>query len=191
MNQTLTAERPWTFQRACDELEETTRPIEIWNGQLAMSPTPSFYHQIIVSRLAEALRRWVRRQDLGVVVSAPLDVVLAPDLVLQPDVIFISRRRVQIIQQHIQGAPDLVVEVVSPDRRKRDYQDKKKFFQAHRIREYWIVDPHPAQVEVWSLNREGSYQLVGRFAGKQSMTSLLLKGFKAKVSSIFADPLQG
>jgi Uma2 family endonuclease len=189
--QTLTEERQWTHQRARNELEESTRPTEILGGQLVMSPTPSFYHQIIVSRLTDTLRRWVKRRELGIVVSAPLDVVLAPDLVLQPDVIFISKKRTHIIQQHIHGAPDLAIEVVSPDRRKRDYQEKKNYYEAHGVLEYWIVDAELPQIEVWILNRNRRYELGGRFSSKQKVTSTLLKGFSVAVSDIFADPLKG
>jgi Uma2 family endonuclease len=191
MNQTLTAERPWTYQRARAELDETNRPIEIWDGQLIMSPTPSFFHQIIVSRIEETLRRWVRRHHLGVVVTAPLDVVLATDLVLQPDVMFISKSRTGIIRNHIHGAPDLAIEVVSPDRRRRDYKEKKDRYEAHGVREYWIADPSQQHVEIWWLNEEGSYELAGRFTSKQQAVSRLLTGFKFSVEDIFCDPLKG
>jgi len=77
--------------------------------------------------------------------------VLAPDLALQPDVLFIAKSRQSIIKSHIYGAPDLVMEVVSPDRPRRDYKDKKEQYEAHRVKEYWIVDPGRKRIEVWSL----------------------------------------
>ena len=116
MNKSLATEPRWTYARACTELEESLRPIEIWDGQLIMSPTPVFFHQVVVSRIEEAMRRWVRRHRLGIVITAPMDVVLEPSLVVQPDVLFISKLRLDIIKSHVHGAPDLVVEVVSQDR---------------------------------------------------------------------------
>jgi len=190
MSQAATIECSWTYERACAELEETNQPIEIWDGELIMSPAPSFFHQVIVSRVEEALRRWVKNRRLGVVVSAPLDVVLAPERVVQPDIVFISKRRLGIVKQHIAGAPDLVVEVVSPERRKRDYKLKKDRYEEYGVREYWIVDPQDNHIEVWWLNAEGFYELSGRFCTKQFASSKLLTGFKLSVDQVFGDPLK-
>ncbi|MEW6302008.1 MAG: Uma2 family endonuclease [Verrucomicrobiota bacterium] len=189
MSQTLTTERLWTYDEACAELEEQNSPLEIWHGHLVMSPTPTFFHQVIVSRVEEKLRAWVRRHRLGLVVAAPLDVVLEPDLVLQPDVMFIAKRRTTIIKQHIHGAPDLVVEVVSPDRRRRDYKEKKDAYEGHGVQEYWIVDPTQKHIEVWSLN-EDYFELLGRFVLRQQAASKLLDGFKIRVDEIFVEPLK-
>jgi len=190
MSQVAIIERPWTYERACAELEETNQPIEIWDGELIMSPAPSFFHQVIVARVEEALRRWVKNRRLGVVASAPLDVVLAPQRVVQPDVVFISKARLTIVKQHIGGAPDLAVEVVSPDRRKRDYKLKKERYEEYGVREYWIVDPQEERIEVWWLNAEGCYELYGRFTPKQHAGSKLLPGFKLAVDQVFGDPLK-
>jgi len=190
MNQAITIERPWTYERACAELEETNRPTEIWDGEMIMSPAPSFFHQVIVGRVEEALRHWVKARRLGVVASSPLDVVLAPELVVQPDIVFISKVRLGIIKQHISGAPDLAVEVVSPERRKRDYKLKKERYEQYGVREYWIVDPQEKLMEIWWLNEDGFYELTGRFTGKQHATSKLLPGFKLSVDQIFGDPLK-
>jgi Uma2 family endonuclease len=189
MNQTLAAF--WTYERACSELEETNQLLEIWDGELIVSPTPSFLHQVVVSGLEAKLRQWVKRLSLGVVVTAPLDVVLEPGLVLQPDVIFISERRTAIIKQHVEGAPDLVMEVVSPDRRKRDYKEKKARYETHGISEYWIVDPEERHIEIWWLNQQGRYVLVGRFAGKEHAGSRLLPRFEVRAADVFSDPLKG
>jgi Uma2 family endonuclease len=190
VSQILTEERLWTYEEACAELEESNRSVELWDGHLVMSPTPTFFHQIIVSRVEEQLRNWVREHRLGIVVASPLDVVLAPDRVVQPDVMFISKKRSNIIKNHIHGAPDLVVEVVSPDRRKRDYKDKKDLYEAHGVCEYWIVDPQLKHIEIWWMN-EDYYELLGRFTGKQFAPSQLLTGLKVRVDQIFHEPLRG
>jgi Uma2 family endonuclease len=189
MSQT-TMERPWTYERGCSKLEETNQPTEIWDGEIIMSPAPSFFHQVIVGCIEEALRHWVKTRRLGVVAGAPLDVVLAPDLTVQPDVIFISKARLGIVKQHINGAPDLTVEVVSPERRKRDYKLKKERYEQYGVREYWIVDPQEKRIEIWWLNEEGFYELFGRFTSKQSAASKLLPGFKLSLDQVFGDPLK-
>src|SRR5207245_10165663 len=85
--------RRWTYGELRAEMEETNRPHELWDGELIMPPAPSPFHQSVVHLLAERLRRWVARHKLGFVFQAPLDVVLAEDLVFQPDILFIARAR--------------------------------------------------------------------------------------------------
>jgi Uma2 family endonuclease len=181
----------WTYATALAELPETNQPTEIWHGRLIMAPAPLPIHQIISSRIQDALRRWVTRHRLGLVLYAPVDVVLTPKLVVQPDVLFISKARMHLIKEHVKGAPDLVVEIVSPDRRKRDYKDKKDQYEAHGVREYWIIDPDKEHIEVWFLNEESFFEAAGRFVGKQHAVSKLLTGFKVQVNKILENPLRG
>jgi Uma2 family endonuclease len=176
----------WTYQRLCAELEETNQPCELWNGRLIMSPSPSPFHQLIALRLQDALFRWVDRRKLGFVLGAPSDVVLAPDLALQPDVLFIAKARQSIIKSHIYGAPDLVMEVVSPDRPRRDYKDKREQYEAHGVKEYWIVDPGRKRIEVRSLQGD-FYQLAGVYSERQPAASALLPGFSVRVDRIIAE----
>jgi Uma2 family endonuclease len=176
----------WTYERLCAELEETNQPCELWHGHLIMSPAPTPFHQLVALRLQDALYRWVGRRKLGVVLGAPSDVVLAPDLALQPDVLFIARARQSIIKTHIYGAPDLVMEVVSPDRPRRDYKDKKEQYEAHGVKEYWIVDPGRKRIEVWSLQAD-FYQLAGAYSARQLAASALLSGFSVRVERIIAE----
>ena len=187
MNAALQLERGnghWTYAKARAQLPESNLPTEIWDGHLVVAPAPVPSHQIISSRVEDALRRWVSRRRLGIVLDAPVDVVLHPKLVYQPDILFISKPRLHLITDRIQGPPDLVVEIVSGDRRKRDYKDKKDNYEAHGVKEYWIIDPDKAHIEVWSLNEEKFFELLGRYAGKQRALSQLLPGFRVQVDKI-------
>jgi Uma2 family endonuclease len=183
--------RRWTHAQACAELPETLLPIEIWDGELTMSPTPFFLHQHVIARFYRALDAWVRRRKAGVTVLSPMDVVLAEDLVLQPDIMFIAKERTRIIQRHVMGAPDLAVEVVSPGRRKRDYKDKRDRYDAHGVKEYWIVDPGQQQIEVWFRKAAAADRLVlqGRYTGRQFASSQLLPGFKVRVDQTLSASL--
>jgi Uma2 family endonuclease len=176
----------WTYQRLCAELEETNQPCELWNGRLIMSPSPTPFHQLVALRLQDALHRWVDRRKLGLVLGAPSDVVLAPDMALQPDVLFVAKARLSIVKSHIYGPPDLVMEVVSPDHPRRDYKDKKEQYETHGVQEYWIVDPGRKRIEVWSLQGD-FYQLAGVYSGRQPAASALLPGFNVRVDSIIAE----
>jgi len=194
MNVALQLERGnghWTYAKARAQLPESNLPTEIWDGHLVVAPAPVPSHQIISSRVEDALRRFVSRRRLGIVLDAPVDVVLNPKLVYQPDILFISKPRLHLITDRIQGPPDLVVEIVSGDRRKRDYKDKEDNYEAYGVKEYWIVDPDKEHIEVWWLNEEKFFELLGRYAGKEQAPSKLLPGFKVRVDRILENPFKG
>ncbi|MBE0543911.1 MAG: Uma2 family endonuclease [Verrucomicrobia bacterium] len=176
--------RRWTFDEMVAELEESNIPTELWDGELIMSPAPSFFHQEIVARFYEQLNAWVRRRKLGKTGIAPLDMVLTNTRATQPDVVFISNERLDIIKERLVGAADLVAEVISPTSRRRDRIDKRDLYEQHGVKEYWLIDPEAATVEVLHLTR-GEFQLVGRWHAGETAESRLLKGFRAKVSDLF------
>jgi len=163
--------------------------MELWDGELIMSPAPSFFHQKIVDRFHDLLKGWVRRQRLGETGMAPLDMVLTNRRVMQPDVVFISNSRLEIIKEAVMGPADLVAEVLSPGSRRRDRIDKRDLYEQHGVREYWLIDPEAKTVEVLYLET-GSYQLVGRWNPGESARSRLLKGFEISVSALFDEALQ-
>ena len=106
-----------------------------------MSPSPSFFHQQIAFRFHRALDSWVMEHRLGRVIGAPLDMVLSESRVTQPDVAYISKARLAIIQRLIMGSADLVAEVVSLGSRQRDRVEKRDLYEQHGVQEYWIIDP--------------------------------------------------
>ena len=120
--------RRWTFEELAAELPESNLPTELWDGELTLSPAPSFFHQEIVARFYKLLDAWVREHRLGKTGIAPLDMVLAPRRSVQPDVVFISTARLGIIRDRILGAADLVAEVISPESRRRDRFDKRDLY---------------------------------------------------------------
>ena len=125
-------------------------PYELIRGELVMSPSPTPFHQIIQSNLHFALARFVRTERLGQVLTAPMDVRLSEEDTVQPDLIFIAAERSHIIgEQAIDGAPDLIVEILSPSTAYRDLTTKKRLYEEHGVNEYWIVDPEQRTVEVF------------------------------------------
>ncbi|MGH7973623.1 MAG: Uma2 family endonuclease [Limisphaerales bacterium] len=177
--------RRWTFDELAAQIPESSLPTELWDGELVMSPVPSFRHQEIVDRLHDALKAWVRPRHLGKTGIAPLDMVLTTRRATQPDVVFISIERLGIIKDRLMGAADLVAEVISPDSRRRDRIDKRDLYQQHEVREYWLVDPEAATVEVLHLEA-GTYRLIGRWHPGEQARSVLLEGFEVPVSALFA-----
>jgi Uma2 family endonuclease len=177
-------DRRWTFEEMVAELEESNLPTELWDGELIMSPAPSFFHQEIVARFYELLTAWVRKHKLGKTGIAPLDMVLTNTRATQPDVVFISNERLDIIKTRLMDAADLVAEVISPNSRRRDRIDKRDLYEQHGVKEYWLIDPEALTVEVLHLV-QGEFQLVGRWRPGESAESRLLKGFRVKVSGLF------
>ena len=129
-----TQTRRWTFEELAAELPESNQPTELWDGELIMSPAPSFYHQQVVDRFHDCLKAWVRERKLGQTVAAPADMVLTRRRSVQPDVMFISRERQGIIGDRVTGAADLVAEVISPESRRRDRFDKRDLYEQHGVR---------------------------------------------------------
>ncbi len=179
--------RRWTFAELAALLPESNLPTELWDGELFMSPAPSFLHQEIVDRFHDLLKAWVRQHQLGKTGLAPLDMVLTSRRAVQPDVVFISNKRLEIIKERIMGAADLVAEVLSPESRRRDRIDKRDLYEQHGVREYWLIDPEARTVEVLHLEG-GVYQLVGRWHPREQARSRLLEGFEVPVSALFGEP---
>ena len=158
---------------------------ELIEGDFYVVPAPSFRHQIISRNLGTLLWDFVRGRGLGQVVSAPTDVVFSQETVVQPDILFISNERRGIItEDNVSGAPDLVVEVLSPSTAERDRELKLTIYARYGVREYWIVDLEDRSVEVMTLEEAG-VQSVRRYTSGP-VESLLLAGLEIRHSEIFA-----
>ena len=176
--------RLYTYAELVAEMPETSQPHELWDGGLIMSPTPSFLHQEIAFRFHRALYDWVAAHQLGKVIGAPIDMVLSPHQAVQPDVAFIARERLGIIERVIMGPADLVAEIVSLGGRHRDRIEKRDLYEQHGVREYWIIDPEPQTVEVLALV-SGGYELVKRAQAGETAASPLLPGFEISAAYLF------
>jgi len=178
------AQRRWTFEELASEVPESNLPMELWDGELIMSPTPSFFHQEIVDRFHDMLKSWVRPRRLGKTAVAPVDMILTSRHATQPDVVFISQPRLEIIQDRVRGAADLVAEVLSPGSRHRDRIEKRDLYEQHGVKEYWIVDPEAKTVEALYLEKD-EYRLAGRWRPGEEAKSRLLEGFVVPVADLF------
>ncbi len=176
--------RRYTYEELVAELPESNRPCELWDGELIMSPAPSFFHQKTAFRLHRALHDWVMPRGLGEVVGAPIDMVLSPHRVVQPDVVFIAKERLQIIQRVIMGPADWVAEIISLGGRNRDRIEKRDLYEQYGIKEYWVADPESETVDVLALVN-GRFELAVRGAAGQSAASRLLPGFEVAVDDLF------
>jgi Uma2 family endonuclease len=114
-------------------------PVELIRGRFVMSPSPVPRHQIVMMLLAEMFLQIARRSG-GIALCAPMDVVLSDDTILQPDLLYVAQHRRAIVKRRVEGAPDLVIEIISGTSR-RDRVEKLDLYARFDVREYWIVDP--------------------------------------------------
>ena len=120
------------------------------------------------------LQHFVVENSLGEVYVAPFDVKLSETEVYQPDLLFISADRLTIIaEQQVNGAPDLVVEVLSPATGYYDLTKKRRVYEVSGVKEYWIVDPIECTVEVLE-NVEGTYETVAKADQKGRVVHLYI-----------------
>jgi Uma2 family endonuclease len=161
-------------------LPETSRFIELSEGELVMPPHPTHTHQQIVGKLYRAIYDFVAERDLGTVQFGPLPVRLWPGKIREPDILFVAREHSDRIGEQAYGSPDLVVEVLSPGTRRIDRLEKTVEYARGGVREYWIVDPHGRTVEVFVL-REGAYELLGKWGGGEEACSEVLADFRVVV----------
>lgn len=143
---------------------------ELVGGQLElMSPAPSVLHQLVSFEMQKMIARSCETDYI--IISAPVDVILSSTEVRQPDIVLIYRKRMDILSKRgVEGAPDLVVEILSPSTLKRDKIDKLKTYACFRVPEYWIVEPETGILEQYVLQEE-RYELVNIFQGDEPVTS--------------------
>lgn len=166
-------------------LPEDGNQYELFDGELVMTPSPRARHQEIVGKLLVLLQQHVQNNSLGKVYVAPLDTIMDEYTIVQPDILFVSRERVaEIVKERIEGAPDLVVEVLSPSTFHKDLRRKMRVYSQFGVREYWIVDPEEETIELHQRVGE-KLQLSRKFASGETFQTSLLPGFEMQVRSIF------
>ena len=159
---------------------------ELIDGELILAPSPVPQHQIISGNLFDILNSFVRSQELGLLMYAPMDVVLSEHDVFQPDILFISNNRRDIIgDRNIQGAPDLVIEILSPETEDRDRGIKRDQYLRFGVREYWIIDPQERTVEVLRAG-DTQFETVRVYPEGTTATSPILEGIRVEVDRLFA-----
>lgn len=159
-------------------------PYQLLDGKLTHMPSPTELHQAIVQNISLFLGLFVRKHKLGIVRFAPLDVHLDEANIVQPNILFLSNERADLRQKFIMGAPDLMVEILSPGTQKIDRKKKLAKYEQHGVLEYWIVDPKKKQVEMYFAEGKkfGPKTLLGT---DDTLTSQVVSGFEMPVSEIF------
>jgi Uma2 family endonuclease len=167
---------------------ETLNPTELIYGALRVADAPTVRHQQAVAAFHLALAPHVRERRLGRVLLSPLDVILDWDraLILQPDLLFISHARWQVRRQKIIGAPDLVLEVLSPHPRIGKLQERIDWFAEYGVREIWLFHQLSDRLEVLGVE-SGRVARRESFEGLTPITSEVLPDFRLAVQDILQE----
>jgi Uma2 family endonuclease len=170
--------------RVGDYLELPDEPrCELLRGLLVVTPAPRFGHQLVLGVLYEVLLRYARSIG-GRAVTAPVDVELADHTVVQPDLVLLTPARLDRVQGWIRGAPDLLVEVVSPGGARRDRVLKLELYRSSDVREYWIVDPMERTID-FLVRRDEGFELA--VSDGKRYRSAILGGLELDLDSLWRE----
>ncbi len=174
----------WTYSHYAALPDDGNR-YEIIDGVLYMAPAPISWHQLVAMSISFHLYTHVTMKDLGNVMAAPLDVELAPHTVVQPDLaVLLHGNPAELMAPRIIGAPDLLVEILSPGTARYDKRQKYREYARAGIKEYWIVDPIARNVEIFVLDDRG-YQSTGIFSGTEIVLSKVIPDFPVQTRQLF------
>jgi Uma2 family endonuclease len=166
------------------ELPETNTPEELLDGEVIMSPAPVPKHQLCVANVYDLLKGLVPD---GRVFFAPVGVFLDEGNVPEPDLVWVSEGgKCRIGDRYLEGAPDLIVEVLSPGTALRDKTTKFRLYEQHGVNEYWLADPDAQYLEVWRLDGKKFIQQ-GVFGPGDTFESAVLGGKTVELRAVFPE----
>lgn len=157
---------------------------ELHNGKIIFMPTPSGLHQLISMKLSILLGSFILKNQIGKLLAAPMDTIFSKNDTLQPDLLFISKERLDIIKKQVDGAPDFVIEIASPGNSQKELSYKKYVYETSGVREYWLIHPEKQQIAQYE-NLENELVRIGVWGLEDEFESKVLVGFKIKVKEIF------
>lgn len=163
---------------------DTDKHVELIDGDFKVSPPPSSKHQRVSRKIEFRLEQWVTAHQLGEVFDAPMDVVLSENDVFQPDLLFISKERLGIIKKKIEGPPDLIVEILSPNDENCDRVTKKDLYSKFGVREYWIVDPEAETIMLLAFEKD-RLEVKQTYPKGSVLKSMIVKDFELPLQEIF------
>ena len=159
--------------------------IQLIDGKVIIGMPPIPKHQRIVGKILFLLMTIANKKG-GEALTSPIEVYLDEHNVFEPDVLYLKPDSAcEVGEKRLTGAPDLVVEVLSPSTAKYDRQQKYQSYEQHGVSEYWIVDPVHETVEVWVLGDE-KFQRQGAYAAADTFKSAVL-GEDVTLKGIFAN----
>ena len=167
---------------------EIKQRYDIVDGEMIfMAPAPTVNHQRILRRLVRIIDLFVTEGELGEVLFAPVDVIVQrrPLRTRQPDLLFVSNEQIGILGQVVEGAPELVAEILSPGNSRGDIQDKLADYATIGVKECWLISPEARTVETLTLE-EGNWQRASIRGVGDQIHSGVFEGLEVEVSQLFS-----
>jgi Uma2 family endonuclease len=169
-------------------LPETGPRYQLIEGDLYMAPAPNRFHQDISRNIQGALDRYLEANPIGILYDAPFDVYLTETDVFQPDLIVVlNASRSILTDAGAEGAPEFVVEILSPKTRKLDLVNKKRVYARLGVKELWIIDPEPGIIEIYRFEQSEA-EPIAKLYPSDTLTTPLLPGFSMPAAAVFRRP---
>ena len=166
-----------------------SKRFELIEGEVYMTPSPNTKHQRAVGRLFRALADHVEAHDLGEMFLGPYDIVFSKWTALEPDLLFIRKERSGIVTAaNVQGAPDLVIEILSPSNKAYDRKTKVREYEKAGVAEVWYLDPEEKTAEVLNLGSNRRYEVTAELSGSEAIRSAVFPGLSLTLDEVFAGP---
>ncbi len=167
-----------------DDTPDDGRRYELISGQIVVSESPGWEHQVVSGHVLRLTDGWVERHDLGEVVPGPVAIVLDEANVVLPDIVYAATANLSNIREgRYHGAPDLIVEVISPTSRNHDAVTKMFRYACCGVPEYWLVDPFARTIQILSL-LDGIY-VPQKANADGRLASVVLPGLTIDPAAIF------
>jgi prepilin-type processing-associated H-X9-DG protein len=163
---------------------------EIINGEHVVNAAPNLFHQDVSRNLEMILLNFVKEHRLGKIYDSPVNVLFGDGSVVDPDLVFVGNDRRSILKRkYIEGAPDLIVEILSDSTRRYDEIAKRALYERFGVTEYWLVDPDACTVKVYRRGASGSYghPVLVTAAEDKTLTTPLLPGLTIDLAEVFAE----
>jgi Uma2 family endonuclease len=180
------AQGEWTYEDYL-RLPDDGQRYEVIRGVLYVAPAPNYDHQLAHSQLFRALSNYIVENRLGVLLSAPFDVILPEGIAtpVEPDLLFIKEEdRPRRGDKNFEGVPDLLVEILSPSTRSYDRKTKLAAYRDAGVPELWLVDPQTFSVVIYGWKDEQFTELERGGEGDE-VGSVILPGFRVQVGQLF------
>ncbi len=190
ISQQFPIDKKWNFDDLSLHFPQNLKhKVEILNNKLLIMAAPSFIHQKISMKLSRELSFFVENNNLGEILTAPIDTKLDDDNGVQPDILFIAITRYQIIKEnYIDGAPDMVVEIWSPSNKKKERNAKHDLYEQKGVKEYWTIFPKKREIIVEVLENN-QYKIFSKGKKNGVIQSSVLNGFEIKIEEIMPESL--
>jgi len=183
-------DKKWTYTELVRVFPANLKvKVEILNNKLLIMPSPSAIHQIISNDISSEMTYFVKKNKLGRIICAPMDTKFDEDNLEQPDTMFIAITRYDIItENYIDGAPDIVVEIISPANKKQEREEKHTLYERTGVKEYWTVYPKKRTIKIETLE-EGKFQIYSEGKKAGEIKSKILDGFSVQIEDIMPESL--